>query len=146
MLFRLKFRIINVFLRLGSFLFGYQVPPLPSVSALIFRDDRLLVIDLSYKSGYALPGGVLKGNEDYETAIKREIMEETGLEVTSLEYFGTYCVVDPYSKVNITYKAKVNGKLKASEEGTPQWKDPRRISSKLVYKDNKSAVKELINR
>ena len=146
MLLKIKLKLLSIAMQVGSFLFGYQSPPLPSVSAIIKRNKKILVIDLSYKKGYALPGGVLKGNEDYESAIKREVKEETGLKISSLKYFGSYCVTDPYSKVNITYIAKVKGKVSSSKEGKAVWKDPSEIKAELTYKDNKKAIKEWLNK
>lgn len=43
----------------------------------------------SYKAGfYGLPGGRIELNEPIMTAIKREVKEETGLEIKNLEYVG----------------------------------------------------------
>ena len=36
--------------------------------------------------GLGLPGGIIKADEDVETALKREVLEETGLRVTKLTY------------------------------------------------------------
>ena len=40
--------------------------------------------------GWALPGGFVDYGESFETAARREAMEETGLEVSSLRQFRTY--------------------------------------------------------
>lgn len=144
-MFRIKYQVIKFALQLASFIFGYKSPPIPSVSAIIEDGKKILVIRLTYEDGYALPGGVLKGNEDFESAVRREIKEETGFEVQELAYFGSYYMVEPYSKVNVTYKVVADGKLRSSEEGMPVWMHPNNVLNKIVYDDNKSAVKEYLN-
>lgn len=146
MFFKLKFKIISLSLRVASLIFGYQIPPVPSVSAIFTKHKKILVVKLSYKTGFALPGGFLKGNEDFETAIKRETKEETGLEISSLKYFGTYFTTEPYSKVNVTYIAEVKGTIKASKEGEPVWMEAKEVLKKLVYEDNQKAIKKLIGK
>ena len=55
------------------------------VSAIIYNKDKtkVLLFKLDDRDYYLLPGGKIKFNEDSLTAIKREIKEETGLD---LEY------------------------------------------------------------
>ena len=146
MFIKLKFKILNFLVIVASYIFGDRLPPIPSVSAIIQKGQKILMIKLSYKDGLALPGGFLKINEDFETAIKREIKEETGLMTTSLKYFGTYFVIDPYAKVNVTYKAKVKGVLRSSEEGVPLWIEQDKIVKKLAYKYNLKAIKEFLKK
>jgi 8-oxo-dGTP diphosphatase len=71
--------------------------------AVVLRDDKLLVMKRT-KFGdvfYALVGGGIEPGEDAETALRRELIEETGLEVgevklvfieTAHEQFGTQYV------------------------------------------------------
>jgi 8-oxo-dGTP diphosphatase len=59
-------------------------PGIPvSAGALLFdRDDRLLILKPTYKSGWTIPGGVMEA--DGETpwdACRREVLEECGIEV-----------------------------------------------------------------
>ena len=62
-----------------------SLPAIPvSAGALIFdRARRLLILKPTYKTGWTIPGGVMEA--DGETpwqACKREVREETGLEVS----------------------------------------------------------------
>jgi ADP-ribose pyrophosphatase YjhB (NUDIX family) len=61
-----------------------------SVAAIITNDDeKVLVLDhlLRPHSSWGLPGGFINVGESPVTAIKREILEETGLELIDLELF-----------------------------------------------------------
>jgi 8-oxo-dGTP diphosphatase len=66
-----------------------EIIPLPgipvSAGALIFdRAGRLLILKPTYKSGWTIPGGVMEadGESPWE-ACRREVREETGIDVTS---------------------------------------------------------------
>ena len=135
--------VINSF-HFFSKVFGVMVPPAPTVAAIIPKSGKVLAIKLTYKDGHALPGGRLNKDETLEQGLRREIMEETGLEVTSLEYFNSYIARDDYPQVNVTFIAKVKGKYHSSSEGTPEWVDPVRVLPKLVYTDNIKALKDFL--
>jgi 8-oxo-dGTP pyrophosphatase MutT (NUDIX family) len=63
-----------------------MLPRVPaSAGAMIFdRAGRLLILKPTYKSGWTIPGGVMEaGGESPWQACRREVFEETGLDVTS---------------------------------------------------------------
>ncbi len=58
--------------------------PQLAVSAVIFRDDKVLVLRRAKSPGngfYSLPGGRVEFGESLATALHREIDEETGLRI-----------------------------------------------------------------
>jgi len=58
--------------------------PQLAVSAAIFRDGRVLLVRRARspaKGFYSLPGGRVEYGETLQTAVKREIAEETGLSI-----------------------------------------------------------------
>jgi ADP-ribose pyrophosphatase YjhB (NUDIX family) len=55
------------------------------VGAIIIEDSRVLLVERDQeplKGYWSLPGGVLEVGEGVEDAVRREVREETGLEVT----------------------------------------------------------------
>lgn len=137
----------NFLIKLAQFLgkiLKIELPPAPSVSAIIHKGGKILAIKMSYKDGYSLPGGMLKTNENFEEGIRREVYEETGFRIKSLKYFNEYAFEVEYPTVNITYLAKASGKTKSSKEGKPIWIDPTKNLEKFVYSDNVKALKDYI--
>ena len=63
---------------------AYPLVP-ASAGAMIFdRAGRLLILNPTYKSGWTIPGGVMEADgESPWQACRREVREETGLDVTS---------------------------------------------------------------
>ena len=63
-----------------------------------------------FKGCWAFPGGFMDMEENAENCAKRELKEETGMEVRSLEYLGTFSEVnrDPRGRtITIAYYAVV---------------------------------------
>jgi 8-oxo-dGTP diphosphatase len=67
--------------------------PIPTVDAIIQNSSSILLIKRSkdpYKNQFALPGGFVNKGETIEEAIKREVYEETSLEVHPIDILGVY--------------------------------------------------------
>ena len=132
--------------RLGFRIFNFDIQPYPTVSAIIVKGGKILTIKVS-KDHYTLPGGMLKGQESFEDGLKREVFEETGLYIGILKLQGQYAFKKIYPTINLTYFAKViKGKLKPSPEGKPIWLKANKIIDKLIYLDNKAAIKEYLEK
>ncbi len=71
-----------------------------AVRAIIFKDGKLLVMHRNkYGSEYfTLVGGRVNEGEELEQALKREVMEETGLVVTSSRQVFYEDHPEPYNK------------------------------------------------
>ena len=66
------------------------------VAAIIFYENKILVTqrkfheDAAFSYKFEFPGGKVENNEDKITALKRELMEELNLEITSFKHFASY--------------------------------------------------------
>lgn len=59
-------------------------PTSVGVLALVVDDaGRVLLVELTYRRGWYLPGGGVRGREPLEDALRRELREEVGIEPTA---------------------------------------------------------------
>lgn len=62
-----------------------------SVAGIVIREDKILLVRHTYGAGKGsliIPGGYVNHGETPQTALKREIMEETGIIVTPGDIIG----------------------------------------------------------
>ena len=73
---------------------GFPPTPALTTDCVLFRPDgQTLLIRRKndpFAGGYALPGGFVEIGETVEAACRREVLEETGLEVGDLTLVGVY--------------------------------------------------------
>ncbi len=62
--------------------------PEPTVGALILNNkgEMLLIKSHKWKDKYVIPGGHIELGESIEKALKREVKEETGLDIYDIEF------------------------------------------------------------
>jgi len=82
-------------------------------------DQRIVLIKRRDTGRWGLPGGVIDWGEDIATAAKRELLEETGLELLSLQRLvGVYSSFerDPrVHSISILIEAQAQGELLAKD-------------------------------
>jgi 8-oxo-dGTP diphosphatase len=67
--------------------------PTPTVDTIIQSDSQILLVKRKnepFKGYFALPGGFINEGERVEDAAKREVKEETSLDIMLLEILGVY--------------------------------------------------------
>ncbi len=90
--------------------------PLTGVSVVpILPDGRIVLVRRRDSNQYALPGGMVEWGEDVSTTAKRELFEETGLELVKIRRLvGVYSAPDRDPRVhsiNILLEADVRGNM-----------------------------------
>jgi 8-oxo-dGTP diphosphatase len=70
---------------------AYPTRPFLAVSAAIYREGRVLLVQRARAPGqglFSLPGGVVEAGETLAEAVAREVLEETGLTVDPVRLAG----------------------------------------------------------
>ena len=113
----------------------YQV--IPRVLVIITHEDRVLLIRRAehkklWPGKYNAPGGHIERGEDPEEAGRRELLEETGVQVGTLRLRGLIVAETglPGSGILVfIYQGETDdATLTASDEGEPVWAHPDQLS------------------
>jgi 8-oxo-dGTP diphosphatase len=105
----------------------YPTRPFLGVGALIFAGRNILLVERAkepLKGYWSLPGGIVEAGEKLEDAIRREVLEETGLEIDPHAMFEIFERIMPdaegrpeYHYVLIDYLCRVmRGQLAAASD------------------------------
>lgn len=94
--------------------------PYSVVDAIIEIGNGIVVIKRSNPPfGWALPGGFVDYKESLEDAVKREVKEETGLDITELRQFHTYSDPDRdprFHTIGTVFIVRAEGRHKAGDD------------------------------
>jgi ADP-ribose pyrophosphatase YjhB (NUDIX family) len=127
-----------------------------AVAALILRkdDERALFIRRAKNPAMgklALPGGFVDPGESAESALRREVREEVGLDLSGLTYLGSY--PNEYQYADVTYvtldlffSGTARDPARASALDAVEsfaWLDPRTISlDEIAFPSMRAALEE----
>lgn len=104
-----------------------------SAAAIVRNEwDQVLLLDhvLRPGSGWGLPGGFITPNEQAETALRRELMEETGLELTEIRFYRVR-VKRRHIEMLFTARATGEGRVLTREITQVRWFDRTDIPPEL---------------
>lgn len=103
----------------------YKNPALTVDGIIKIEADKIVLIQRKnkpFKGKYALPGGFVDYGEKVEHALKREMREETNLEIEPTMLVGVYSDPDRDPRghmVSVTFECKVvSGELKAGDDAS----------------------------
>jgi 8-oxo-dGTP diphosphatase len=105
-----------------------------SVAGIVVRDDgQVLVIRRDDNGHWEAPGGVLELDESFEAGVRREVLEETGLEVTVERLTGVYKNLT-LGIVALVYRCRpVGGETHMTEEAREiRWMTREEVQSSMV--------------
>lgn len=96
-----------------------------TAGALIFNDSgQILLLKHRFRagSGWGIPGGFIENGEQPEQAVRRELREEIGLEVSQVEIFTARSFKKP-RQVEILFRCRANAQVKpqAMEVERAEW-------------------------
>jgi 8-oxo-dGTP pyrophosphatase MutT (NUDIX family) len=112
----------------GRIMDAYYTLEYPSwVSAFALTKDEKVVMVKQYRHGLGvvsteLPGGVVDAGESVETAIARELKEETGYVFESFEFIGKLCA-NPATTNNYMHMFIAKGGEKVAEQSLDETED-----------------------
>jgi len=119
-----------------------------TVLCLLTDGNRLLLQNRVKKDwrGYTLPGGHVEPSESFVDAVKREMKEETGLDIHDPRLAGVKQFPIPEGRyVVLLFKAtKFSGTLVSSDEGQMEWVEQERLPG-LDTVDDFEALLRVIN-
>ena len=115
-----------------------------SAAAIISNGNgKVLLLDhvLRPFSGWGFPGGFIENGEQPEDAIRREIREEIGIELSHLRL---YTIRTIGTHVEILFFARADGepKINSAEIMQIEWLDPNDIPDEVAGAERRRAIAE----
>ncbi|MBI2683423.1 MAG: NUDIX hydrolase [Acidobacteriales bacterium] len=130
--------------------------PIVGVGALIVQEGRIVLVRRGQKPGkgeWSLPGGVVETGETLESAVRREVREETGLNVEVRELAGVFDRILPdaagrteYHYVLIDYLCRVvGGALRAgSDVEAVRWAGHNELDGLQLTEATREVIKKYL--
>ncbi|MBB6698751.1 NAD(+) diphosphatase [Clostridium algidicarnis] len=124
--------------------------PTPCIIAAVIRDDKILLLKQSYifKNSKVLVSGYVTNGETVEETVRREVKEETGINVGEVKYLGSD-YLESNEIIMLTFMAKYeSGEIEKSDE--VEWLDWTKIEDAICEMPEdeigKRIVKKVIQR
>ena len=120
-----------------------------SCGAIVFDNDKVLLV--THQAGHtSFPKGHVELNETEEETAKREILEETNINVeidTSYRYVSQYCPKSDILKTVVFFLGKkINGDVQEQETeiSRAMWIDKNEVLKYLTHDDTKQIYQQLL--
>jgi 8-oxo-dGTP pyrophosphatase MutT (NUDIX family) len=114
---------------------------LRSSLAIIRNGDQFLVMLRNDGRGVCFPGGIAGWRENEESAVRREVKEETGMTATSVTFRMRYRSTADLPCLISVFEVEATGELQTSWEGTLHWMTIPEIE-KQILKSQRPALEE----
>jgi ADP-ribose pyrophosphatase YjhB (NUDIX family) len=135
-LYRVTLGLVPICFNTLNLLLAGNLPPLGSACVIVEDSGRFLLLE---RPGgmIVFPGGFMRWHEYPAETARREVREETGLEVRLLDTIGPYAhrstQLNRLSTLTIAFVGEVvGGSLKSSIEGHPCWLDEPHMRARLA--------------
>ena len=117
-----------------------------SVAALVTNEEGKILLVNSPWRGWEYPGGLIEPGESFEAALKREVREESGVEIEITGFVGV-CKNVARDIVNIDFTARyTGGELTTSEESTEVgWFAPEKAMEIITFPLTKKRLANMIS-
>ena len=117
-----------------------------SVAALVTNDEGKILLVNSPWRGWEYPGGLIESGETFEKALRREIREESGVEV-EIERFVGICKNVEKDIVNIDFVCRyVGGDLTTSDESTEVgWFTPQEAFERITFPLTRKRLENMLS-
>lgn len=121
-----------------------------TIDAVIIKGGKVLLIKRGvepFKDFWALPGGYVEWDETVEGAVKREVSEELGLSVKTLEFIGLYSDPKrhPRQCIDMAYAVEVEGDVNVGDDAV-DWKWESINSLPALAFDHKQIIDDYLNK
>ena len=100
--------------------------------AVLRQNGLILVIDRNDGRGFSFPGGLTHRGEPPEKGMRREVKEETGLEVNQAQLLFEYRANSDVPCVVTVFEVTAVGTLAESWEGKPRWLPLSEVNSRIL--------------
>ena len=119
---------------------------LVSVAALVTNEKGEVLLVNSPWRGWEYPGGLIEPGESFEAALKREVREESGVEIEITGFVGI-CKNVARDIVNIDFTARyTSGELTTSEESTEVgWFAPEKAMEIITFPLTKKRLANMLS-